>query len=268
MKKKISALICAAVVALTCALPAFAAGESPEVYVCISDGSTDNGVELTWDTVRVSDCDGDGTLTINDALYSAHEEYFEGGAAAGYAFAHTDYGISLNRLWGVENGGCYGYYLNYESPLSLSDPITGGDYIYAYAMSDLEGWSDMFTCFSLAGFDTHEGLTNTLTLTGKTYDADWNPVTIPVEGARILIDGEDSGVVTDAKGEAEIIFENAGEFVVTAVSDNAVLVPPVCVVNVEADNSPLHYVAKALLALFTVIFSIALIFKIRRIRRK
>lgn len=213
------------------ALPVSA--EGLEVLVSISDGNSDNGIELAWEKVTVGDCDDDGQLTINDALFSAHDKFFKGGAAAGYSSSPTEFGISLNRLWGVENGGSYSYYVNDGSPLSLSDPVEDGDRIYAYAFADLSAWSDMYTYFDRCQLDAEKGDEVTLTLSGAGYDEEWNPVTVPVEGARILIDGKDSGVITDAEGKASVTLTDAGEHIISAASDSAVLVPPVCVAQVE-----------------------------------
>lgn len=217
------------------ALPVSA--EGTEVLVSISDGNSDNGTELAWERVMVADCDNDGQLTINDALFSAHDKHFNGGAEAGYASASTEFGISLNKLWGVENGGCYGYYVNDASSLSLSDPIEDGDRIYAYAFADLSTWTDMYTYFDPCQLEADEGSEITLTLYGAGYDAEWNPITVPVEGAEILIDGKNAGVVTDAEGKACVTLSGSGRLIISAVSDSAVLVPPVCTAQVDGGLS-------------------------------
>ncbi len=217
------------------ALPVSAGGL--EVLVAISDGNPENGVELAWEKVTVADCDSDGQLTINDALFSAHEKFYKGGAAAGYASSSTEFGVSLNKLWGVENGGSYGYYINDSSPLSLSDTVEDGDRIYAYAFADLSAWSDMYTFFDRCQLDAEDGEEVALTLSGAAFDAEWNPVTVPVEGAKILVDGKDTGVVTDAEGKAVIALNGNGQQVISARSDSAVLVPPVCVAQVDGGVS-------------------------------
>ena len=56
---------------------------------------------LAMEKITVADNDGDGALTINDALYAAHEKAFTGGAAAGYASVQSDWGLSLSKLWGI-----------------------------------------------------------------------------------------------------------------------------------------------------------------------
>ena len=103
------------------------ADESVNVYVTISDDKGE--LALVQEKINVTDIDGDNSITINDALYCAHEAKYEGGASAGYTAGQSQFGISLNKLWGVANGGSYGYFLNNKSPFSLSDKIKENDYV-------------------------------------------------------------------------------------------------------------------------------------------
>ena len=90
MKKLLSILTTVAVICCLLGVSA-AADASAKVYVTVANG----GLELANSEVTVTDIDGDGALTINDALYAAHESYFKGGAAAGYASEMSDYGLML-----------------------------------------------------------------------------------------------------------------------------------------------------------------------------
>ncbi|MBO7666544.1 MAG: hypothetical protein J6S70_03845, partial [Clostridia bacterium] len=94
------------------------------------------------------DADADGVLTISDALYAAHEAAYEGGAAAGFAAATTEYGLSLTKLWGVENGGSYGYFVNDNSAMSLADPLSDGDEVVAFIYTAAD-WSDAYSFFDV-----------------------------------------------------------------------------------------------------------------------
>lgn len=231
--RRIIALLAVLLTVVLCAVPAFAAGESAKVYVTVFDGSK---VQLAWEEITVTDTDADGTLTVNDALFAAHEAKFSGGAAAGYASSLTEYGISLNKLWGSENGGSLGYCVNNASALSLSDPVKDGDLVYAYAYTDLAAWSDMYTYFDATSLQGEKGDEVTLTLSGAGFDAEWNPVVLPIEGAKITVDGKDTGVVTDAEGKAVVTLDDTGRQLISATSDSAVLVPPVCVAEVESSG--------------------------------
>ncbi len=234
MKKKIISLalalfVCAALSAsLMCAVSA--EDESVSVYVTISNGS----LVLTHASVTVTDTDEDGALTINDALTAAHDAYYEGGADAGYASETGDYGLSLTKLWGVENGGSYGYYVNNASAWSLADTVSEGDYIVAFVYTDLTSWSDTYSFFDTDSADVTTSDEVTLTLSYIGYDESWNTVTLPLAGAAITVDGESTEYVTDENGQVTLTLNAEGEHIISAVSDAVTLVPPVCVVSVAA----------------------------------
>ena len=206
--------------------------ESVNVKVTISD--KDGNAVLQQKSVKVTDIDGDGALTINDALYIAHEENFEGGAEAGYSAEKSEYGYGITKLWGTTNGGSYGYYVNHTASTGVGDPINDGDYLDAFVYTDLENWSDKYAFFDKYNEEIGEKQTLELTLSYAGYDENWSPVTLPVEGAVITVNGEKTDFVTDANGYVEVHFENAGEYVVSAVSDNLNIVKPVLPVTVNA----------------------------------
>lgn len=201
------------------------------VYVSISDGS--GQAVVAHMAVDAVDFDDDGTVTLCDALYAAHEAAYKGGAEAGFGSAVSDYGMSITRLWGVEQDSGYGYYVNDASAYSLADPINEGDSLYAYVYSDLEGWSDTYCYFQQAIIDASAGEEIALTLTMQSFDANWNPVEMPVEGAAITIDGKNCGMITDAEGNAAIVIDNPGEYLISASSEAVTLVPPVCIAKVK-----------------------------------
>lgn len=231
--KKLIAAVSAIALTFSTAITAFAA-ETADVYVTISDGTGE--LPLAQEKITVTDIDADGALTINDALYAAHDAKYDGGAEAGFASAETEYGMSLNKLWGVENGGSYGYYKNNTSAMSLSDTIVDGDYITAYAFSDLTAWSDVYSWFDIDSAELDTGAEMALALSYAGYDADWNPVTLLASDAVITINGEKTNLKTDSQGKVEIKFDEAGEYVISAVSDTQTLVPPVCKVTVTVPS--------------------------------
>lgn len=229
--KKLFALILALVL-LPCAALAETATDAPaqaEVYVSITDG--EGALVLACQPVIVTDADGDGTLTIHDALAAAHAAHHPEGAAA-FATAQTEYGLSMVKLWGVDNGGSYGYYLNDASAWSLADPVKDGDHVKAYAYTDLIAWSDTYCYFDAPMMTAAAGEEIPLTLSAAGYDEMWNPVTLPVEGAAITVNGGDADIMTDAAGRAVLIFAEPGVYVVSAVSQHQTLVAPVCVITV------------------------------------
>lgn len=229
--KKISALL----LALTLLLPCIASAATPSpIYVCVSISDGDGTLVMAHVPVLVIDTDGDGVLTIADALTCAHAAWHpEGGKA--FAVEATQYGLSMTRLWGSENGGAYGYCVNDASALSLADPVSSGDHIKAYAFTDLAAWSDTYSYFSDVTATILLGESVTLTLYANGYDEAWNPVTLPVAGAALTVGDTSANAVTDETGCATLTFAEPGTYVVSAVSDTMTLVPPICVVKVEAE---------------------------------
>lgn len=213
-------------------LATIASADTAKVYVTISD--KDGKLVLTQEEITVTDADKDGYLTINDSLYCAHEAKYEGGAEAGYASAYGDYGLSLNKLWGTANGGSYGYYVNNKSAWSLGDTVETGDYVKAFVYTDLTAWSDTYCYFDVHTITAEVGKEISLTLSAAGYDNDYNPIVLPVEGANITLNGEKTTFTTDKDGKVTITVDEEGAYIISAVSDTQVLVPPVCKATVTA----------------------------------
>ena len=198
------------------------------VYVTVA---TEGSLDLRQESITVIDIDGDEVLTVNDALYCAHKERYEGALEDGYASEETEYGLSLTKLWGNDCGS-YGYYVNNESAWSLADPVEDGDYINAFAYKN-EDYSDVYCFFDVNTVDAKKGDEITLTLKAAGYDEEWNPITVPVKDAVIMIGGEDSKYKTDADGKVTVKIELEGKILISAMSEEQTLVPPVCMVFAE-----------------------------------
>ncbi len=231
MKKLISAAaILAAMGVLTTS--AFAG-----VFVTISDEN--RALVVPEEEIDLNDADGDGALTVNDALIIAHDKFYDGGAEAGYASATGDYGLMLTKLWGTENGGSYGYYVNNSAAMSLADELKDGDIVNAFAYSDLTAWSDTYCYFDstftgIEDCDYDTIPTFGLTLTAAAFDENWAPISVPVAGATITVNGEKTEFVTDENGFVTVLLpQEDGVYVVSAVSDTQTLVPPVCRISVS-----------------------------------
>ena len=236
MKKIITFII---ILALTASLIPYAtfadqtAALSADVYVNIINGTP----ALAMEKITVTDVDGDGKLTISEALYCAHEAKFDGGAAAGYATEVTQWGLSMTKLWGVANGGSYGYYLNNASPMSLYDEVKASDTVTAFIYTDTTYFSDTYSYFDKGILTQKAGDEITLTLSYLVYDTEAGAmVAKPAEGATITLNGEASKYTTDTEGKVTIKLSDAGTFLISADSSMN-LVPAVCVVTVEAAPS-------------------------------
>lgn len=200
--------------------------ESVKVYVTLSDAGK---LAEVYKEVEAEDTDGDGVISISDAIACGNKAV--SGSADGYAAEKSDYGLTITKLLGVENGGSYGCYVNNTFVTSLADAVKEGDHVYAYTYKDLTAWSDAYSYFDKAAVKAESGEV-TLKLSCIAFDESYNPVEAPVSGAVITVDGKETGTVTGEDGAAVITVEGAGEHIISAVSDTMTLVPPVCVVTV------------------------------------
>ena len=230
MKKAVSLMIAAMLVCVAL-FPAFAV-DPVNVTVTVCDGGTVPA--LACATVTVSDRDADGTLTIYDALYCAHEQYCDGGAGA-FGTAMTDYGVSLTKLWGKTSpaGYGFGYYVNDEAAFSLTDPVKEGDYVAAFLYTDAVSFSDAYAYFNVKTAAAAVGKPLTLTLSLLAYvPPEWVLVSSPAQNTVILIDGKEIDFTTDQDGRVKVTFDSTGEHLVSARAQNGLIVPPACLVTV------------------------------------
>ena len=211
------------------------AKNSIDVHVTIIDEKSEFAV--AYETVTVTDIDNDGAFTVNDALYAAHEQFYQGGAAAGYATEKTQWGLSLMKLWGVANGGSYGYLVNNAFAWSMTDPVKADDYVVAFIYTDTKNFSDVYTYFEpqyIEEESTSIGVVLTMMKAG--FDAEGKPYAEPVSGAKITLEGESvKGVVTDAEGKAGFYYgygdPNGYERLISAEVEDMRIVPPICILK-------------------------------------
>ena len=210
------------------------ATDSVDVHVTIIDEKSEFAV--AYKTVTVTDIDKDGILTVNDTLYAAHEQFYEGGAAAGYATEKTKWGLSLTKLWGVANGGSYGYLVNNAFAWSMTDPVKADDYVVAFIYTDTKNFSDVYTYFEPQYIEEESTtIAVELTMMKTGFDAEGKPYTEPVSGAEITLDGQKNKVVTDADGKASFYYgygdPNGYERLVSAEVKDMRIVPPICILK-------------------------------------
>ena len=234
MKKVLCLLVCLLV--LSPVTLVFAEKSSVQVYVSVS--LREDRVPLALQKVTVTDADGDGVLSIADALYAAHEVSFEGGAASGLSIQKTAYGLSMVKLWGVANGGSYGYYLNNASPMSLADPVADGDHVYTYCYTDTTTYSDTYCFFTQTACTATVDSPLTLSIMSMGFDAAWQPVSAPMAGLQITVDGVATQVVSAQDGSFTLSFDKPGTYRISAQSADLVLVAPLAQVVVSAESAP------------------------------
>ena len=174
------------------------------------------------EALTVEDVDGDGTITTYDALYSAHEEWFEGGAAAGFAVD----GGWMNKFWG-DTSGAFMYYVNHAAASGLTQDMADGDYLVAYVFKDQDTWTDAYA--KLTGETDDEGVV-TLTLEKEDWEA--GGFAKIAEAEIVVYDSDfqplddDAYTVTDnGDGTYTVELAETGDYIFVAYKDP--LVPPV-----------------------------------------
>ncbi len=234
-----------ATAAALAAVSAFSVAAFADAYVTISDET--GKIVVAMMPIELTDNDGDGNITVNDVLISAHDEFYadgNGSAEESYATVDSDYGPMITKLWGVENGGAYGYYINNVAGMSLNDPIKDNDHLYAFVYTDAQNYSDKYTYFDLPTY-TYDGIASDtqpsieLHLSAAAFDENWSPVTVPVEGATITINDEKTDFVTDSTGTVTVDLPGGrdGVYIISAVSETETIVPPITLVKVVVDEN-------------------------------
>ena len=191
-----------------------------------------DGTRIAYTPVTITDVNGNESYDIDDVLYATHELYYDEGAASGYSSQNTEYGLSLIKLWG-DDSGAFRYYKDNQSAMSLADSVTDGSNIYAFIYQDKTSWSDTYTYFKKAALSVETGKPLSVQLNKSVYDDNWNPVELPVKNATVTINGEVTEHITNDDGVAEIVFDSVGSYTLSAITDDYISTPPVCIVTVK-----------------------------------
>ena len=197
-------------------------------------------------SVAVVDQDNDGMLTYHDALVLLHNTH-----GKAYVAEESSYGLFVTTMWDVVTGGnCY-FYLN-DAPILYSvgtDTVKNGDYLYATNLADVYSWSDTYSYFDVSNKTVKAGEAFKLTLYGSIKDPyTWEITPVPLGGVAVgTYSGYSGGSftalgqATDTNGQVTLTFETPGTYIVSAsgyymdeYGAEAPLMPPVCVVTVEA----------------------------------
>ena len=212
MKK--SVILFAALASALLPFRASAAEDSVNVHITIRQTTTVLDQDLT-----VTDINGDGRLTSRDAIITAHDQFFPGGAACGYA--------DENFIWGLQGDYFYsniGIGEEYDpllhNPEDQRRDLKDGDrlcweagrmyeeiyYIYSPQLDEL----------AADGKNIAQGTTLKVAVNHLIPN---QPMDEPAPSVEIMLNGEKTGIFTDSHGWAEIPFDQAGEWTIDALTD-------------------------------------------------
>lgn len=234
--KRIFAIATAILLVLTtlvCFGISAADGEKVNVKVSIT---TKDALRTSLLEIAVGDEDGDGAITVNDALYAAHELAYIGGAEYGYAAEKSEWGISLLKLWGDESGN-FGYYVNHKPANSLADPVKDGDVVSACIFTGTYPDIESYAYFDVDSVKVSQGDSVTLTLMKLSFDENFNVVSSPVANAKLTTDSSPwADYVTDENGKVTFEPMWLAEMTVSAIGENKEIIMPAC--KVWVDEAP------------------------------
>lgn len=245
MKKRLLSLLLALTMALSLATTGAWAADQDSIQVTVTIANQGaiavgkNNTLMARVPVTVTDRNGDGKFTYDEAMAAAHKAYYEKGEAG----FETNASGFATTLWG-ETKGVGGFYQNNVAiPVGPgAQAVKDGDDLTAFVYTDADGYSDKYSYFDQSTVSVKTGETLTLNLQGQGYDSNWNVVNAPAANAALVtVDNEGAfhelNVTTDDKGDATLSFDKAGTYVVSAYGSEDILVPPVCIVTVT-DQTP------------------------------
>ncbi len=207
-----------------------------DVYVSIADKGE---IVMVKDKITVIDRDASGDFNVDEVLYAAHESGFTGGATEGYSSKMTEYGLAITKLWGDDETGSYGYWLNDASCWSLGDKVVEGDELVAFVYQNTEVW-DSYSKFAQGSYTAKAEVAVSVTLEKAGYDPDWNTVFAGHGGAMLKVyDGDfeelssdNYSVVDNSDGTYLVTVKEIGEYYVVAYDHATPIVPAICEISV------------------------------------
>ena len=191
-------------------------------------GKTSDDEILVDKPVTVKDLDGDGQLTVDEALIAAHEAYCPAGADG-----YKQSGGQVKKFWNRTDAAnplneTNNYFIVNNVPINSGVPsvtIKDGDYLYASANADSKYWSDYFTYFDrrTAEVEAYQDLTLNLkgipSMVADVTEDSFAPRNISDISLGLWKDGTFEtfdNAKTDSNGNVTLSFDKAGTYYVTA----------------------------------------------------
>ena len=258
MKKRLLSLLLALTMALSLATTGAWAADQDSIRVTVTIANQGaiavgkNNTLMARVPVTVTDRNGDGKFTYDEAMTAAHKAYYEKGEA-GFAMK----GNSCEMLWGNETTSLGFYRNNTMTGYINGESVEDNDDLTAFVYQDQKNWSDQYCFFDQTTVTVKSGESLTINLKGVGFDENWNTVSSPVKqaGLGVYYGGtfRTRNVSTDANGNGTISFYKAGTYVLSAKKDGAYLIPPVCIVTVTGQAPPVSQTKEVTNAISTCV---------------
>lgn len=258
MKKRLLSLLLALTMVLSLATTGAWAADQDSIQVTVTIANQGaiavgkNNTLMARVPVTVTDRNGDGKFTYDEAMAAAHKAYYEKGEA-GFAMK----GNSCEMLWGNETTSLGFYRNNTMTGYINGESVEDNDDLTAFVYQDQKNWSDQYCFFDQTTVTVKSGESLTINLKGVGFDENWNTVSSPVKqaGLGVYYGGtfRTRNVSTDANGNGTISFYKAGTYVLSAKKDGAYLIPPVCIVTVTGQAPPVSQTKEVTNAISTCV---------------
>lgn len=248
MKKIISLIL--SVIMILSSVSAVAFAEDSElssitVYATVSKygeiltDKNDNPIAMT--PVELA---GKDVYTLDDAFRTLHTDLCESGVS-GYETAMGDYGLYVAKFWN-DTSENFMYQVNFgeEDVWGPTHELENGDCIEFCINQNTGIDTEVYTRFDKSKVLIQPGETVDLVLSQAGYTADGMSFSACAD-ATITVDGVATENVTDAEGKTSVCFNEAGEYVVSAIKTKLVGVEsvtaieaPICMVTVSDTENP------------------------------
>lgn len=177
----------------------------------------------------VSDSNGDGAITVKEALEQVHLKY----CPKGFSVKKEKDGPVISKLWNhkVVNSG---FYVNNHKGLSLQESLNFYDSLYVFSEKSAV---DTYTYFDKNDDQAASFREYPVQLYREAYNSKGKVIALPLENAELYQVKEDGSlkdlhVKTDKEGKATLIFREAGDVILTAKPPMKDVVSPVLKVKV------------------------------------
>ena len=208
------------------------------VYLTVSNqgelAKASDGSVMAWKPVTVTDLDGDGKFTFDEALVAAHKAY---NTEEGYARYDSGW---VTSVWGESTTGVFSFFCNDKmTDLVTTTFVQDNDSLVAAIDVDAVNYADLYSFFDAKNLVTEEGSEVSLTL--QTVPAMTPGDAKALSGASIGYFTEDGQYVdcsaeTDSEGKVTIHFDEPGTYIVSAKGTGESIVTPYEIMQFDPDS--------------------------------